>query len=194
MQIYMDFLAALTKSFSYIPSDIVGIIRRPVKTLREIRSRKISDVLVLIFSMGIFYSVLLSIVIFCNLDIFYSYEFLNFAKPHLWIPIIYGLVIADVFLNTLFIHVFVIIVEGKNGLFETLKSVSYSSVPTLILGWIPIIGIITTVWALVLQTIAIRELHEISTGRAVIAMILPYIIFICLFVSLFFIPAPFPIF
>jgi hypothetical protein len=45
----------------------------------------------------------------------------------------------------------------------------------LILGWIPILRIIFSIWTLILFTIGIRELHEISTGKAVTAVLITII-------------------
>ena len=52
------------------------------------------------------------------------------------------------------------------------KAVLYSATPTVLLGWIPLISFIAVLWSLVLRIIGIRELHEITTGRAVLALIL----------------------
>ncbi len=173
--------------------DAFGIIKRPLTTLREIKKRSLSEVFVFIFLTAFFYSVLLSAAIFFDIEPIINYDYFKETGLLNLIFLMYFLTIINFFVNAVFIHIFVIIVEGKNGLFESLKAVCYSSSPALFLGWIPVVGIITGIWALIIQTAALRELHDISTGRAVLAMILPYIIFICIFISLYFIPAPFSI-
>jgi len=42
----------------------------------------------------------------------------------------------------------------------------------LLFGWIPFVGMLFPLWALVLNIIGIRQLHEISTGRAIGAVLL----------------------
>ncbi|MBN2735062.1 MAG: YIP1 family protein [Methanomicrobiaceae archaeon] len=194
MQDIADITSFLIRGLMQIPKDLWGIIRRPVTTLQNIRQRTLFEVLIFIFITALIYAILIGLTIVCGLDFLRIYTTFEIFDPIMLVFIMYALTIFNTFFNALFIHIFIIIVEGKNGLFESLKAVSYSASPTLTLGWIPVLGLITGVWALIVQTLALRELHDISTGRAVLAMILPYIIFICIFVSLFFIPTPFPIF
>ncbi|MHC1630294.1 MAG: YIP1 family protein, partial [Methanoculleaceae archaeon] len=77
---------------------------------------------------------------------------------------IIGIIIAGVIQ-----HIFVYIVGGRKGIDQTIKALAYAETPALLLGWIPVINIIGAIWAFVLSILAIRELHEISTARAVIA-------------------------
>ena len=44
--------------------------------------------------------------------------------------------------------------------------------PSLLLGWIPGVNIIAAIWALIVEIIGIRQLHELSTGKAVLAIII----------------------
>ena len=49
----------------------------------------------------------------------------------------------------------------------------------MLIGWIPLIGIILGgIWSLILSILGIRELHQISTGRAAGAVILAAIIIV----------------
>ena len=59
---------------------------------------------------------------------------------------------------------------------QTFKALMYGATPSLLLGWIPVIGFLAAIWALIVEIIGIRQLHEISTGRAVAAVILAIII------------------
>jgi len=84
--------------------------------------------------------------------------------------------IIGIFIAGAVLHIFVYIVGGRKGIGQTIKALAYSETPALLLGWIPLINIIGAIWAFVLSILAIRELHEISTARAVIAVILPLIL------------------
>ncbi len=44
--------------------------------------------------------------------------------------------------------------------------------PSLVLGWIPGVNIIAAIWALIVEIIGIKQLHELSTGKAVLAVII----------------------
>jgi hypothetical protein len=73
-------------------------------------------------------------------------------------------------------HIWVYICGGRKGVGQTIKAMAYGSTPSLVLGWIPFIGIIFSIWSIVVSIIGIRQLHEISTGRAVLAYLLGAII------------------
>ena len=84
--------------------------------------------------------------------------------------------IIGVFISGLWLHLWVYLVGGRNGIEQTIKAVMYGETPSLILGWIPIVNIIAGIWALIVGIIGVRQLHELSTGKAVLAVILAIII------------------
>lgn len=84
--------------------------------------------------------------------------------------------IIGVFIGGLWLHIWVYLVGGRNGIGETIKAVIYGMTPSLLLGWIPIVGFIALIWALIVETIGVRQLHELSTGKAVLAVIIAIII------------------
>ena len=86
------------------------------------------------------------------------------------------LLIVGLFIGAAIIHIFVILLGGKKGYAQTTKALAYGMTPQLLLGWIPFIGIIAGIWALIVEILGIRELQEMSTGKAVLAVILPVII------------------
>lgn len=101
--------------------------------------------------------------------------------------IIGGLV--GILIGSLWMHIWVYAVGGRKGVGQTIKSMAYGSTPSLLLGWIPLLGVIFSIWALVVSIIGIRQLHEISTGRAVLACVLgaiviPIIIYVIIFFAL----------
>lgn len=65
---------------------------------------------------------------------------------------------------------------------QTVNAVIYGSTPRLLLGGIPFVGIIFTLWSLILGILGVRELQDLSTGKAIlavaIAVIIPLIIMI----------------
>ncbi len=85
-----------------------------------------------------------------------------------------------IFINGFIVHVFVLLFGGEKGYIQTLKTVMYANTPALILGWIPFINIIGAIWTFVLMILGIRECQEISTGRAVLVMIIPIVLVLIL--------------
>jgi hypothetical protein len=102
-----------------------------------------------------------------------------------------GLVVAPiagtvgVFLTALVTHLLVILVvgSGHSGFGATFRIVAYSSVTSL-LGWIPFIGWIFSLYRLYLATLGIREMHGTTTGRALLVVLLPAILVLLLVVVL----------
>ncbi len=94
------------------------------------------------------------------------------------------LAIAGAFIGGAVLHIFVYIVGGRNGIVQTIKAVIYGATPSLLLGWIPLVSIIASLWSLIVETIGIRQLHELTTGRAILAVLIPIILAIILAVVL----------
>src|SRR5215204_4269365 len=88
-----------------------------------------------------------------------------------------GLVIAPiagtvgVFFTALVMHLLVILVvgSGHSGFGATFRIVCYSSVTSL-LGWIPFVGWLFSLYRLYLATVGIREMHATTTGRALLVV------------------------
>jgi hypothetical protein len=113
-------------------------------------------------------------------------------------PVIFGLLavvgaFASLFISGSLTHLFVRAFGGRKGYGNTIKAFAYGNTPLFLFGWIPFVGMLLWIWALVLNIIGIRQLHEISTGRAVGAVLLGIValiiigVLIGLFVVLFFV-------
>jgi hypothetical protein len=98
-----------------------------------------------------------------------------------------GLVVAPIaaavgiFLTALVTHLLVILVVGSGhaGFGATFRIISYSSVTGLV-GWIPFIGWIFSLYRLYLATVGIREMHATTTGKALLVVLLPAILILVL--------------
>lgn len=99
--------------------------------------------------------------------------------------IIGGLI--GILIGSLWMHIWVYIVGGRKGVGQTIKAMAYGNTPSLLLGWIPFLGIIFVIWTWVVQITGIRQLHEISTGRAALAYILGAIIIPAIIVAIVFV-------
>ena len=74
------------------------------------------------------------------------------------------------------IHLWVYLLGGRRGILRTVTAIVYGSTPSLILGWIPILGVIFALWSLVLGVLGIRELQALSTAKAILAIALSLMI------------------
>ncbi|MDI6885825.1 MAG: Yip1 family protein [archaeon] len=84
--------------------------------------------------------------------------------------------LIGVFIDGLWLHLWVYLVGGRNGVVQTIKAVMYGATPSLLMGWIPIFNVIALIWALIVGIIGVRQLHELSTGKAILAVIVALII------------------
>ncbi len=90
------------------------------------------------------------------------------------------LAIASAFIGGAILHIFVYIVGGRKGIVQTIKVGMYGSTPSLLLGWIPLVSIIAAIWSLIVEIIGIRQLHELTTGKAILAVLIPIMLVIIL--------------
>jgi hypothetical protein len=92
--------------------------------------------------------------------------------------------IIGAFIDGLWIHLWVYIVGGRKGVGQTIKAVLYGATPYCLLGWIPIVNFIAEIWMIIVAILGVRQLHELSTGKAVLAVVIaiaiPLIIYIAI--------------
>jgi hypothetical protein len=79
-------------------------------------------------------------------------------------------------IGALWIHLWAMVVGAKNGLEQTMKSVFYGATPMYLLGWIPFVGILASLWGLVLVGIGLMRLQNLSSGRAILAILIAIVI------------------
>ncbi len=112
---------------------------------------------------------------------------LIFAVLLVLVPIF---VTAGIFFYTTALHLLLLIVRGGgNGYEATFRVVSYSQA-TQVLGLVPVIGSwIGGVWQVVVQIIGLREIHDTSYLRVILAFLIPvaflFVLAIAVMVPLF---------
>jgi hypothetical protein len=104
----------------------------------------------------------------------------------LFIILVPVMMIVGMFLGSGILHLCLMIVGGAKKPFETtFRVVCFSSGSTYLLSMIPFCGgMIAGVWNIVLECIGLARAHEIETGKAVMAVLLPVIV--CCGVALLF--------
>lgn len=158
-----------------LANKIVGFIIRPVETFREARDETVTDA-------GIYYLVLL--VINAVLTAIVAYLGIGVARSSppgigTFIAGLIGAFIVGLLLLALvsiFLHVGTRVMSGRGDFADSFKSVVYAQTPSMLLGWIPVIGFIIWIWSIVLLVIGVRELHEMDTMKAVIAVVIAVVI------------------
>jgi hypothetical protein len=73
-----------------------------------------------------------------------------------------------------------LIVGSRNAGFEgTFRVSAYSSV-TLLASWIPVVGWVASLYGLYLAVVGIREVHNTTTGKAILVVLIPAAVLILL--------------
>ena len=101
-----------------------------------------------------------------------------------FIPMLFFAGLVGTIIFAVYMHIWVYLAGGREGITETWKAVIYASTPSLLLGWIPVVGLVVFLWSLVLTVIGIRELQNMTTARAVLAVIIGYLVLAFLGVAL----------
>jgi hypothetical protein len=170
---------------------LVGFIVRPVETFRAARDETLTDA-------GIYYLVLL--IISAILHAIIAYLGISAADSNstgfnlgmsgsigafvgaLIIAFIAGII--GLILWSVFLHIGAKIAGGRGDFADSFKAAVYSQTPSLLLGWIPIIGILFSLWSIVLLFLGVRELHETDTVKAVLAVVVAVVLYIIVIVIL----------
>jgi hypothetical protein len=103
---------------------------------------------------------------------------LGFVVSVVVIPIV---TVVGVFVGSAILHLCLMIVGGANKGFEaTFSVVAYCGGSTAIFNVIPFCGAwVGGVWCIVLEIMGLAATHEISTGKAALAVLMPIIAAVC---------------
>jgi hypothetical protein len=161
--------------------NLSGILMNPVKTVRSLREQGLLDALMYFIIILVIYAVLSTVVIMGVLTGVVALSGAALPGFGAWIPVLLflGAIIGGlilVFIGGAWLHLWVYVFGGRKGYLQTVKSLMYGATPAMLLGWIPLINIIGAIWAFILQILCIREMQEISNGRAVIAVLIAFVI------------------
>jgi len=88
----------------------------------------------------------------------------------------YVAILIGSFFGSAILHLFAYSLGARQGYSNTYKAVAYSTTPSLLFGWIPLIGLITPFWAWYLNIVGLSVMHQISKMRAFLITILPMIV------------------
>ncbi len=154
---------------------IRGFLLQPVETFQKSRGDDAAPVMAYFAVLLIFYGLLSAIVSAAGVMMNPVPSLLKLglgtADPVVtFFTVLFSVIIGWLFLLLiwgLWLHVFSYIAGARKGIMETEKAVIYGTTPFFLLGWIPVIGmIIGGIWAIILTIIGLRELHQITTGKA----------------------------
>jgi hypothetical protein len=99
-----------------------------------------------------------------------------------FVYVLFLFMLFGIFLSGFMYHVFVLLFGGEKGVTTTVKTVMYANTPWFILGWIPYVSIIGAIWTFILLIIGVKETQDMTSGNALLAIIVPLILVFLLIV------------
>ena len=185
---------------------IKGFLFRPSETFDASKEDTIGDALKYFVVILAIFAVLISIMFILSVSsVMPSWALAIIGGAYLGtiISFIFMLVlgIIGIFISGLWTHVWVYLVGGRKGVAQTIKALMYGETPYCLLGWISstylvistyggniyglssfflegirFVGLLAVIWAIIVGILGVRQLHELSTGKAVLAVIIAIII------------------
>jgi hypothetical protein len=161
-----------------------GFLINPVETFQKSRGDEPGAVLMYLASLLLINAVLSALVAAVGIQVMQMFGGMKFGVA---VPVVvfFAVLVGGFILTLIFaawVHLWVHLLGGRKGIWATIIAIVYANTPRLLLGWIPLVGIIFALWSLVLSILGIRELQEMSGERAVlavaIAIIIPLIVII----------------
>ena len=158
-----------------------GFVGAPLSTFNNVEAEALGSALKYFTIWVVIYTILRTVIFYTVerrvFQLFWSMFGLSGAAVYRFDPVIFALLavlgaFAGLFISGSWAHLFVRAFGGRKGYGNTIKAFAYGETPLFLFGWIPFVGMLFWIWALVLNIIGIRQLHEISTGRAVGAVLL----------------------
>jgi hypothetical protein len=94
-------------------------------------------------------------------------------------------VLVTICLESLILHACLVLVRaGKNGFEATFRVVAYSQ-GTQVMAFIPFLGeVVALVWQCIAQMAGLREIHEISYGKIILAFLIPFVLLLLVIAGL----------
>jgi hypothetical protein len=159
-----------------------GFIAAPVNTFNSVAPEALGSALKY-FAVWLVPYIILRTVVYYTLEIrFFEWLWgrLGLSEAPLlydFDPVIFALLavlgaFAGLFIGGAWTHLFVRAFGGRKGYWNTIKAFAYGNTPVFLFGWLPLVGMLFSIWGLVLNIIGIRQLHEMPTGRATGAVLL----------------------
>lgn len=102
-------------------------------------------------------------------------------------PIVFAFAVTYPFIGLLFaffvagfIHLIVLMWHGDRTYANTFNVYVYSSIPVLILSYIPVVGSVSIIYTIVLNIIGLSKVHDISKVQASVSVLVPIFILLAL--------------
>ena len=96
----------------------------------------------------------------------------------------YIISLIGIFINVFIIHLFIRLFKGKGNYADSFKAFAYGSTPSLLLGWVPGVGVVFGLWSIYLIIKGLSVLHKMSMVKALVAVLMIFVVLIVIGVLL----------
>jgi hypothetical protein len=163
-----------------IPDKIRGFLFSPGESFRKVRDEALQDTTIYFIVISIIYTLLSTLITGIAVSKHPALVLfgLGFGSGNIVLAffIILALTVVMAVAYAFWLHLWIILICKKRGVGKTIKTVFYYLTPTMLIGWIPVIGAFAAfIWSVVVGIIGIEELHQVSFGRALISILLSLI-------------------
>jgi len=178
--------------------NIKGLLVKPLERFELLRDSTLTLAYQQYILLLVMYSVLLGIVSLLSFELVFSSFLINIGslpligsflivKCELFRPFLtewnlllvyvwFLILMFLIFLKGFFLHAFVILLGGEQGIKKTLLVILYAATPFLLIGWIPYIWIIGLIWSIILFIIGIKIIQNLSWPKAAATIIIPLLL------------------
>ena len=177
---------------------LFGVIARPAQTLYEISREKPVGLALLVYSVVAFLNFAISFLGDRFDEVLISELGINIPLPVILITVIF-FTLLSLFIATALLNLMARLFGGQGGYWHFFSAYAFAGFPLLIgvpvhfvAGFLGIFGSILSgvtsfglaIWVLILQVIAIRESHSLTTGMSILAYFVYLIILVVISVAL----------
>ena len=99
--------------------------------------------------------------------------------------------VLGVYIGAAIQHLFVFLfVRERRGFWGTFPVVAYGGAAISLFSWMPILGYLASIYGIYVTTMGLREMHETSTTRALLAALFPTLLSLLFLVPALFLTPP----
>ncbi len=177
-----------------LPDKLKNFLFNPSFAFRKVRDEKPWDSIRYLLVLSTFYAFMSAIMAILTLFVHPLFGSLDpgsgpVTDPFLFLAGIVSIAVITIVIAVIFglwLHLWVYLFGGRKGVWQTEKTVFYSLTPTLIMGWIPMIGpLVGGVWSVLVAVIGLKELHDLPDTKSALAVILALLVAGFLILGLF---------
>ncbi len=167
-------------------SEILGqLFVNPKEFFVSVRRPTIWASLITLISSSIVMFILsyfLSMMFGFGLGFSFGYSLLGYASIFSFISLFFGIIIT--FVVSGLSHGMAKILGGNGSFVDSFNSTAYSFSAAQILSIVPLVGLLSYIWGLVLASFGFYEYHKFSVGKAIASVLVPVVAIIIILVLL----------